>query len=573
MVRDTIDRRQYLSWLGIAGVASLAGCSGDGGDGNGDEGGNQAGGGNGGGNGDGTAGDGDSGDDGGTTGDNDTDSQSGDLHGGQYAVAYSNVPKNLNPFLTADAHSNSISRWTYSWLTWLDTDLKVNPHLATEWEPNEAGDQWTFELRDDAVFHHSGNTVIAEDVKASFETVYSDDIESPGKGNMGPIESVDVVNDQRVQFNLEGPFVAFPRAVALAWGAIIPKNVIESKYDQLSSETFGSGPFVLDEFQAGNKASFKRANQYYLSDSEGNELPYLDRITVTGISESSTKLSSLQNGEIDGVRNVSAPQWERTKNMNGVETYQTKGGFTFPIYLRNTTEPFTDTRVIQAFKYALDREELLAAAYDADLGYPSPNHSPVPPIDPNMAEELEPNYGITAKIDKAKQLLADAGYEDGLELEHSLQVPSERAPPVQPQAVNFQSQMAKAGIEFDLQEITWDTFISEVEGTHPFYISALPYSEWTQQGLFLALHPDSFINGCGKWSDEFKEVVENAITLTDKQSRVNRLKEAQQIAHKEAGYINPFYMNVQSAARENIQGIRLDPLNKLYHARWIQLNE
>jgi peptide/nickel transport system substrate-binding protein len=458
-------------------------------------------------------------------------------------------------------------------LTWLDTGLEVNPHLATDWETNDAGDQWTFELRDDAIFHHSGNTVIAEDVKASFDAVYGDDIESPGAGNMGPIDSVEVVNDQRVQFNLENGFVEFPRAVALAWGAILPKNVIESRYDEVSSRTFGSGPFVLDEFEPGTEASYERADQYYLTDSEGNELPYLDRVTVTAVPESSAQISALQNEEVDAVRTVEAPQWERTANLSGVETYQQRGGFQFPIYLRNDTEPFTDTRVSQAFKYALNQEEILSVAHGSDLGYPAPNHTPVPPISPDMAEDLKPDYGTNAKVDKARELLADAGYEDGLDLSHTLQVPSERAAPVRPQAVNFQSQMADAGIEFDLEEITWDTFLSEVEVSHPFYVSALPYSEWTQQALFLALHPDSFLAGTGDWSDEFVELVEGSIQEPDQERRVELYKEAQQIAHREAGFISPFYMNALSAARDDVENYRLDPLEKLYHVRWMQINE
>jgi peptide/nickel transport system substrate-binding protein len=561
MVEDSTRRREYLKWLGIAGAASVAGCAGDGGSET--EGGDTA------------------TDESDSTGGGDTDTETatddggggGGDGGGEYRVAYSQVPNNLNPILTADAQSNSISRWTYSWLTWLDTDLEVHPHLATDWESNDAGDQWTFQLREDAVFHHSGNTVIAEDVKASFDTVYSDDVSSPGNGNMGPIESVEVVNDQRVQFNMETPFVELPKAVALAWGAILPKNVLDSRYDELSAQTFGSGPFVLDEYEAGTEASFVQADEYYLTDSEGNELPYLDRVTVTAISEPSTKISALQNGDVDGARNVSAPQWDRTTNMSGVETYQTQGGFQFPIFLRNTTEPFTDTRVIQAFKYALDREEILSAAHDADLGYPAPNQTPIPPISPDIAEDLQPDYGINAKVDRAEQLLADAGYEDGLELEHTLQVPSSRSPPVQPQAINFQSQMARVGIEFDIQEITWDTFISDIEGSHPFYISALPYSEWTQQALFLALHPDSFLNGCGDWSDEYVEVVEESIQITDTERRVELYKEAQQIAHREAGFISPFYMNVASATRDYVDGVRLDPLNKLYHVRWMHIEE
>jgi peptide/nickel transport system substrate-binding protein len=533
----------------------MAGCLGDGGSGD-DESNNDG------------SGDDGSGDDG--SGD---DGMDDDPYGGHLRVAFGLGPNQVNPFTNTEVQTALIGRWAYSWLTWLDTDLEPNPHLATDWEPNEAGDQWTFELRDDAVFHHSGNTVIADDVKASFDAIYGDDIESPGAGNMGPIDTVDVVNDQRVQFNLENPFVEFPRAVSLSWAAILPQNIIESRYDEVNSQTFGSGPFVLDEFDPGTELTYERADGYYLADDEGNELPYLDRITVTEIADSSAKISALQSEEVDAVRTVGASQWERTANMDGVETYQQRGGWQFPIILRNDTEPFTDTRVIQAFKYALNQEEILSVAHGSDLGYPAPNHGPVPPISPNMAEDLKPDYGTNAKVDKARELLSEAGYENGLDLQHTLQVPSERAAPVRPQAVNFQSQMADAGIEFDLQEVTWDTFLADIETQHPFYVTSLSFWEWTHQALFIELHPDGFLAGNGNWSEEYNQVVEDSIREPDEERRTELYKEAQRIAHREAGFISPFYVNVLSAARDDIQGYTLDPLDKKYFVRWMHIDE
>jgi ABC-type transport system substrate-binding protein len=259
--------------------------------------------------------------------------------------------------------------------------------------------------------------------------------------------------------------------------------------------------------------------------------------------------------------------------MNGVETYQQQGGWQFPIILRNDTEPFTDTSVTQAFKYALDQEEILSAAHDSELGYPAPNHGPVPPISPDMAEDLEPDYGTNAKIDKAGEALAEAGYEDGLDLQHTLQVPSERAAPVRPQAVNFQSQMAEAGIEFDIQEVTWDTFLAEVETQHPFYVTSLSFWEWTHQALFIELHPEGFLAGNGNWSEEYNQVVKESIQEPEPERRTELYKKAQQIAHREAGFISPFYVNVLSAARENVEGYTLDPLDKKYFVRWMHLNE
>lgn len=564
-MQDDVQRRQYLKWLGIAGVASTAGCTGgnegDGGDGSGD-----------------TETDGSDG--AGGDSDTSTETDTGDgtetgAAGGDLTVGFSLVPKSVNPFTNKTVQTAIVGRWAYSWLTWLDTDLEPQPHLALEWEPNDAGDQWTFELRDDATFHHSGNTVLAEDVKASFDAVYSDDFNSPGQGNMGPIDTVDVVNDQAVRFNLESPMVEFPKAVSLSWGAILPRNVIESEseYETVASQTFGSGPFVLDEFEAGTELTYRKADDFYLTDADGNQLPFLDTVTVRNYQEPSARISALQQGEVDAVRTVDSSQWDRVRSMSDVETHTTRGGWQYPIILRNDTEPFTDTRVIDAFKYALDKEEILQAAHNERLGYPAPNHGPVPPISPDFAGELDPDYGVNAKLDKARQLLSDAGYGDGLDLDHTLQVPSERAAPVRPQAINFQEQMQRAGINFDLQEVTWDVFLSEVETQKPFYVTSLSYWAWTHQALFIELHPDGFLAGNGNWSEEYNEVVEEVITVTDEQRQQELYTRAQQLAHEQAGFISPFYVNPLSATGSHVNGNRLDPLNKKYFVRYKHIEE
>jgi len=133
--------------------------------------------------------------------------------------------------------------------------------------------------------------------------------------------------------------------------------------------------------------------------------------------------------------------------------------------------------------------------------------------------------------------------------------------------------MSEAGIEFDIQEVTWDTFLSEVETQKPFYVTSLSYWAWTHQALFIELHPDGFLAGNGNWSEEYNQVVEESITTTDDQKRQELYARAQQLAHEKAGFISPFFVNSLSATRSNVKGNLQDPLDKKYFVRHKYLTE
>jgi peptide/nickel transport system substrate-binding protein len=173
---DSTKRRKFLMALGLGGAATVAGCLGgdeDEGDGDGD-------------------GDGDSTGDG--TGDTDGNGDGGSGEGGEIAVTRMAGPSSLSPILETTSPGYFATQWMYSNLTHIvpgDEGLEVIPDLATDWESNDAADEWTFMLRDNAIFNHNGEQVTAEDVQATFETYYDADQEYPGLGGSGPIDTVE----------------------------------------------------------------------------------------------------------------------------------------------------------------------------------------------------------------------------------------------------------------------------------------------------------------------------------------------------------------------------------------------
>ena len=542
-----IERRQYLTWLGIGGALGLAGCSGIDETGSTDDGATGDGG-------DGTTSDGGDG----TTSDGET----------VLTVVERTSPDTVNPVMTAAAEGTIAARWSYSSLTRIDWTGEVLPDLAVDWESNDAADVWTFTLRDDAVFYQSGNTVIAEDVKATFDKVYDPEVGSPGQGSLGPIDAVEVVNDTTVELNLERPYSEIPKAVALNWGLIVEKNAIEEQFDELNETSHGSGPFILEEFESGNSATFVKNEDYYLESDDGEQYPLADGIEHRYVPESSARINLMQRGEADVLRVATATEFPQIQQMDGIEPRQVKGGWVFPLILNHNVEPFGDKRVRQAFKYALDNEAMVERANNG-FGEPAVNHSPAAPINDVYTTDLSPDYGTTAQPEKARELLDEAGYSDGIEIDPTLKTPSERAAPVRNIAVLAQEQLGEVGITFEIEEVTWDFFLSNISGQGSFFVTS--YSAWEvpYQGMHIQLHSDGAWNGVKWGNEEYDEAIEMAIQSTDPSEREQHYVRAQQIAHENAGYIVPFNMPVLGANKQEVSGHELDPFQQNVYAQQI----
>ncbi len=516
----SIDRRKFITIAGTTGTVAIAGCSG-------------------------------------TSDNEDTSVDPGEQeHGGHLRVGVETSPESLNPIQHATAEGYMVTRWLYSNLVNLDTEFNLQPDLATDWSSNEEGDLWTFELRNDATFAHSGEQVTADDVKATIDTIYDDDEASPGNGQFGIISEVRAINDTTVEIDLESPYADVPLGMASQWARILPRDILEDDSVSLTNEAYGSGPFVLEEFEQGDRVVVRRNEDYYNTDEAGNQLPFVDEITMRILPESSARLNAVETNETDIITNVPSDQFERLVSDSDVNTHSTPSGWTYPIIMRLTDEPFDDLRVQHAIKHAMDKEELLegAARGLGEIG----QHNPISSVH-RFYEDLEDPFGPGAQIDEAQSLLAEAGYENGLELDFPLYSPSERASEIGQTAVILQDQMSAAGIEFDIEEVTWDRFLSEIEANESFYVSSYGYRV-EDETLRLLLHSEGSWNGTQWDNDEFDELVNEAREVPDEDMRQDMYREIQDMTQRDAGMLVPYSTDQLGATASYVQNYDIDPV-------------
>ena len=240
--------------------------------------------------------------------------------GGELTFATISEPLTFNLALANDAGSSGVLGYLFEGLTdisWLSGEPE--PNLAESWDVSADGLAWTFYLRRD-VRWHDGEPFTARDVEFTFnEIIYNPDIptstraafnfrllDEDGEWQVAPM-TVEAIDDYTVQFVLPVSFAPFLRSMATA---IYPQHILQPYVDagtfnevwDLSTdpaEIVGTGPFLIDQYIAGERVVFRRNPDYWMTDAEGNQLPYLDRIVRVVVPDLESELEAFRGGVAD----------------------------------------------------------------------------------------------------------------------------------------------------------------------------------------------------------------------------------------------------------------------------------
>ena len=330
-----------------------------------------------------------------------------------------------------------------------DDTTQVTGDLAESWDINPEGTQYTFHLRE-GVQWNDGTPLTADDVVYSMQR-YGNPCNGRGRSGLWrtytiPIEVVNItdktdctatnadevirkVDSHTVEFNLAFASGAFINFLAIDYAKVLPKHLLEQGIDLNQAENIlkhnsGSGPFILEEYQSGNHYKVNRNPDYF---KEG--LPYFERIEHFIITTPATFIAQVEAGQID-MSNAAANNLTATENYDLEKSTNSEyvahdvfGGATRGLMLNIKREPFTDHRVRQAINLAVDRQKHNARAlHGAGRG-----HCPLVGM-ANSLEECETWPGMRPKdtpggqedIARARELMGEAGYPDGFEVQYTV---------------------------------------------------------------------------------------------------------------------------------------------------------
>lgn len=285
-----------------------------------------------------------------------------------------------------------------------DNDGKIQPALAESWS-NPDPLTWVFKVRKGVKFHN-GYDLTADDLKFSLERILDPQTKSPRASNWPSVDKLEVPDPYTFIVHTKEPYALTLARMSGSFDIVSKKYYEEVGAEKAIQNPVGTGPFKFKEWTKNQQVVLEAFDQYW------GGRPKIDRVIFRAIPEPSTRLAELLAGTVDVVTDVSADQAADLETKSGVKVVNANATRVEFIALDNTRDgPLKDVRVRQALNYAVDKDGLLKALYGGHgsvIGQPlsqsmfgyNPDVKPYP-YDP----------------DKAKQLLADAGFGSGLSID------------------------------------------------------------------------------------------------------------------------------------------------------------
>ena len=446
--------------------------------------------------------------------------------------------KTLDPQKATDSVSRSIIKLINQTLVYIDNEGNIVPELAqeiTKVSPKET----LIKIKNDIKFSN-GETLTIDDVLFSLERAKA----SPKMSqDLYMIESFEKVDDRTLKINTLYDAGNLLHKLASGGVAIVNKKAFEEDENNI----VGTGMFKLKEWVAGEKLVLER-NEFF-KDSKSN----IDTLVVKFVPEANSRMIMLETGEIDLARDLLPLDFKKISEDTKFTTVEveTPSNIFLGFDLRN--ELLADKRVRQAIAYAINNEDLVKTVFN---GSASVATSPVPKITTGHNENSN-NY--PQNIEKAKQLLAEAGYPNGFNIELFVSEDNQRID----MAVIIQDNLKKIGINAEIKTFQWAAYVSTIE--NPNIIKPLFIMSWNisnddpDEVLYPLYHSsqiDAHTNVVFYKNEKFDNLISEARETTDKEKRMKLYEEAQDIIQEDLPHYTLVYPKQNFAYKASIKNIK-----------------
>lgn len=348
-----------------------------------------------------------------------------------------------------------------------DAEGQIVPALAESWD-DDGQQTFTFHLRDGLTFH-DGSDLTSEDVKATLEYIADPDNSAKLLAAASGIASIDTPDETTVEVNLAAPDAAFLSFLADVTGAILPSESLGQEgptYD-------GAGPFRFVSYEQGSVFVVEKFDDFYDADDVK-----LDGINFQIIADQTARDNALLSGSVDAVSFVGWNSYDQVEANSSLVLDSTEGPFMYLEFNTTGDSPFADPLVRQAVAYAVDRQGVIDAALGGQ-GKPL-NGMPIP----ENSEYYNADYAdfYEQDVDKAKELLAEAGYPDGFT---ATMLSSSQYSFHENTAVSVQADLAAIGITLEMNLPDWPTRL-ELGAAGDYDIAVYGSSGLTNDPAFLS---------------------------------------------------------------------------------------
>jgi peptide/nickel transport system substrate-binding protein len=494
-----------------------------------------------------------------------------DKQGGRLVFGRGGDSVGLDPIQETDGESFKVTQQIFDTLVDYEPGgTEVIPNLATYWETSEDGLTWRFQLRDDVEFH-DGTKFDAEAVKWNFDRWRLEDHPYHFGGEFtyyaymfqgfpGVIEEVNVINDYTVEFVLSEKQAPFLNNLAMVPFGISSPTAVKKYGEDYFKNPVGTGPYVLEEWRQGDRVIVKANENYW------GERAYLDEIVFRSIPDNAARFMELQSGTIDIMDGVSPEDVDAVRNSEALKLSLRPSMNVGYFAMNFNFEPFDDVRVRRAFNHAIDKQALIDAFY---AGLAEPAKNPMPPSIWGYNDEIEP---YEYNPEKAKELLVEAGYEDGFEFDlWYLPVPRPYIPQGKFIAQAMQSYLAEIDVKANLLTYDWGTYLNKTEDreAETFMLGWTGDNGDPDNFLYVLLDKTNSDNAYA--SEELHEVLVEAQKTMDQEKRVELYKEAQVIIHNDAPWVPLVHSTPPIALKDKVNNYIPNPTGtEKLHRVWLE---
>lgn len=478
--------------------------------------------------------------------------------GGTLRVGLQGDPAQLDPHTTQLTAAIHVTEHIYEGLVIENPDLTIGPWLAAELpEISEDGLTYTFTLREGVMFHAPvSRALTSADVVYSLNRLKDPELGSNSISLLEPITAIEAPDDLTVVLTLASPNAAFLATLASRYIAIVPQEFVEQNDNDLNQAACGTGPFVFEEYIPNTRLTVTRNADYWDGD-----LPYLDGIEFTPISDDTQRTNAIITDTVDFIEYAPLADIER---LRGEDSLTIAGEINTNIRfigINLRREPFSDVRVRRAMALALNRSEILEPAT-----YGNGTATEVIFPEGNWAHVDVPE--TTQDIEAAKALLAEAGFPDGLDVE--ILSWSAYSFLSQPSYV-VQSQFEAIGIRSEVVLEENATYIDRyiLSGEFDFDVTVTGTSGFLDPN---DVYADNFLstsssNAAGYSNPTVDQLIADGIATTDQAARAEIYTQLQTILLEDLPWINLFIANQYEAMVSGVGGYTHYPTGSLHAFR------
>lgn len=438
-------------------------------------------------------------------------------------VGIANDIDSLDPNKTVTAGTREVLFNIYEGLVKPDSSGNLNPAVAESYTISDDARVYTFTLRDGVKFHN-GAKVTAEDVVFSINRCADASSGNQLAPAFDSIESVEAVDDKTVVITLkEGDSEFLPYLTT----AIVPKN-----NDDYENHPAGTGPYMFVSRSPQENVVLKKFADYWDPDgTKGGTPAHIDNVTLKIISNPDMLVMNLEGGSVDMIFHLSASQAAQLDESKFTVTEGTMN-LVQALYLNNAVPELAVPEVRKALCYALDRTEVFDAVSN---GKGTPVGSAMyPAYGKYYLPELNDAY--PTNLDKAKELLAEAGYPDGFDLE--ITVPANYRQHVDTAQV-LSEQFKRIGVNVTIRQVEWESWVSDVYQGRSYVstvvgVDANTLNAPAMLSRYVSTASKNFVNF---QSSEFDETYALAVGSTDDAEKTEAYKKCLTILSDEAASV------------------------------------